>query len=371
MCLVGVLAIARFGADGDRPLAVVAHDDAVLADRLDAIGDLRQWHVAGAGRAPDQPLQQVTAIDAVLRRGAQQYRDQLVALAQQADPLALAAGGQGTCHGLARQAGIGEAIQRQLRAEHQHRLAPVVAHVENLALILQALAAFGGNGPQHLDVRAADARFQLGLGIGAEHELRSRDVGRGIALWQLLVDLPHQPGDQLGILGAHEKVHQRRIRLLRHIGQHEARGSGADEAGHLAYPLQLRQIRLHFRGGLCGLANMRALRQEQIDVEQRRARRWEEALRQAGEQHHADHRQHHQHADRQPGPMQHSAGQSAVAVVPGAVVGGVGVLVGLGVAQQVMTEQRHQQQRQQPAEQQRHGDDEEQREEEFAGGVLG
>ncbi len=371
MRLVGVLAVARFGADGDGALAVVAHDDAVLAARFDAVGDLRQRHVTVAGRAPDQPLQQVVGIDAVIRRGAQQHRDQLVALAQQTDALALAAGGKCARHRLAGQPGIGEAIQRQLRAQHQHRLTPVVTHVEHLALLLQALAPLGGYLAQHLDVRAADARLQLGLGIGAEHELGSADVRRWIALRQLLVDLPDQAVDPLGILGAHEKMHQRGIRLLRRVGEHEARGPGADEARHIAHAVLLGQVLLDLAGSARGIADMRALRQEQVDVEQRRARRREEALRQAGEDHRADHRQHQQRADGQLRPAQHACCQPAIARVPGAVVCGIGLLVGAGVAQQVMAEQRYQQQGQQPAEQQRHGDDEEQREEELAGGVLG
>ncbi len=321
-------------------------------------------------------MQQVARRHAIFGCGAEQDRDQLVTVTEHACLLPFAGRRQRLRHLLAGQPGIGQAVQIQLRTQHRHGGTPVVANVEDLAPLLKDALALGGQPAQLIQLGAADARFELGLGVGAEHELRGGDIGGWIATRQRLVHLAHQPGDHLGIFGAHQKVHQGRVGLLRRISQHEARRARADEGGNIGDAVEPLQVALDVLGGAAGFTDMRALRQEQIDVEQRCARRREEALRDPAEAQHAEHGEHHQHPQRQPGPGEHRAGNASVTVVDRAAVGLVGVVgfVRLPVVlalQQVVTEQRHHQQCQQPAQQQRDGDDEEQREQEFTCGVLG
>ena len=194
---------------------------------------------------------------------------------------------------LAGQPCIGQAVQGQPRTQHQHRRAPVVADVEDLTLLLKESLTFGRQPAQLLNVGAADPRFELGFGVGAEHELRGGGVCRGIAARQRLVHLANQVGAHLGIFGAHQKVHQRRVRLFRRVGEHEARRARADKGRHIGHAVELLQIALDILGGAAGLANVRALLQDQVHVEDRCARRRKEALRHAAEAQHAEDREYH------------------------------------------------------------------------------
>ena len=226
-------------------------------------------NVALLGLAPDQAVRQAGHIGPLSLWRPGDDGNLFFVLPVQADRHP--EGGVGQRHGNVPPAHAGQPRPRLVVAGRnlQRRLAPVGAPVDQALLQIDGQRLIG-QGAQHLGVGAGKTRFNLGLDARGELRTTHQRLGTGTQVSQQDARLRHDGVHRLRIGHPNHQLRVGRIGLFRICRGSEARRTGTDEAGHGQNAFLGQQGLFNAAQVLGGGADVRALSQPVVHIEQRR-----------------------------------------------------------------------------------------------------
>ena len=169
-------------------------------------------------------------------------------------------------------------VFQQFGTDDLHAVAPIAAHANGSAIVLQDLHGLIPKLTQHRGIGSAQTHLNASAGAGSEKEFFGDGVGVGITFVELFLNGGDQPLNFAGVIHIDQELDISAVLVLGRINEQETQAAAADEGGDIGHAGLALHEALDFSGHRLGFADMSARGKKDIHHELRPCGRREKAL---------------------------------------------------------------------------------------------